>query len=156
MAQDAEAGRRWQERQCSSLAKDSEHDDTVSHYRPGKDRAMKKLLVMLLLGAAFWQFYLSKPGSPVISNIANDGSVMGNPVVTQPGSAFSLDSLRPSSSISQPAAQVAGNPYRCDGRTHCSQMTSCAEAIFFLRNCPGTRMDGDNDGVPCEGQWCGR
>lgn len=117
---------------------------------------MKKLLVILLLGAAFWQFDLSKPGSPVISNIANDGSVMGNPVVTQPGSAFSLDSLRPSSSLSQPAAQVAGNPYRCDGRTHCSQMTSCAEAIFFLRNCPGTRMDGDNDGVPCEGQWCGR
>ncbi len=45
-------------------------------------------------------------------------------------------------------------PYRCDGRTHCSQMTSCEEAKFFLRNCPGTKMDGDNDGVPCEKQWC--
>ncbi|MGX9080078.1 hypothetical protein ACWTQY_29880, partial [Klebsiella pneumoniae] len=46
----------------------------------------------LLLGAAFWQFYLSKPGSPIISNIASDGSVMDNPVVTQPGSSsFSLD-----------------------------------------------------------------
>lgn len=43
---------------------------------------------------------------------------------------------------------------RCDGRTHCSQMTSCAEAKFFLSSCPGTQMDGDNDGVPCEGQWC--
>jgi cold shock CspA family protein len=44
--------------------------------------------------------------------------------------------------------------YRCDGRTHCSQMTSCAEATWFLRNCPGTKMDGNNDGVPCEQQWC--
>lgn len=43
---------------------------------------------------------------------------------------------------------------RCDGRKYCSQMTSCAEATFFLRNCPGTQMDGDHDGVPCERQWC--
>ena len=43
---------------------------------------------------------------------------------------------------------------RCDGRTHCSQMTSCTEAKFFINNCPGTRMDGNNDGVPCEQQWC--
>jgi len=44
--------------------------------------------------------------------------------------------------------------YRCDGRTHCAQMTSCAEATFFLNHCPGTQMDGNNDGVPCERQWC--
>lgn len=44
--------------------------------------------------------------------------------------------------------------FRCDGRTHCSQMTSCQEATYFLRNCPGTKMDGDNDGIPCEKQWC--
>ena len=44
--------------------------------------------------------------------------------------------------------------YECDGRTHCSQMTSCEEATFFLQNCPGTKMDGNNDGVPCEKQWC--
>ncbi|AVO54358.1 excalibur calcium-binding domain-containing protein [Ectopseudomonas mendocina] len=118
---------------------------------------MKKLIIILLLGAAFWQFYLSKPGSPVISNIASDGSVMESPVVTQSSSSsFSLDSLRSPPSINQPAAQVGSSQYRCDGRTHCSQMTSCAEATYFLRNCPGTKMDGDNDGVPCEGQWCGR
>lgn len=118
---------------------------------------MKKLIIILLLGAAFWQFYLSKPGSPVISNIASDGSVMESPVVTQSSSSsFSQGSLRSAPSINQPATQVASSQYRCDGRTHCSQMTSCAEATYFLRNCPGTKMDGDNDGVPCEGQWCGR
>jgi hypothetical protein len=44
--------------------------------------------------------------------------------------------------------------YKCDGRIYCSQMTSCAEAKFFLANCPGVKMDGDNDGIPCEKQWC--
>lgn len=44
--------------------------------------------------------------------------------------------------------------FRCDGRQHCSQMTSCDEATFFIKNCPDTKMDGDHDGVPCEEQWC--
>ena len=44
--------------------------------------------------------------------------------------------------------------YRCDGRTHCSQMHSCEEATWFLNHCPGTKMDGDGDGIPCERQWC--
>ena len=55
--------------------------------------------------------------------------------------------------------QVGSKPvrqpkYQCDGRTHCSQMTSCEEATFFLQNCPNTKMDGDNDGIPCERQHC--
>ncbi|MEJ5029051.1 excalibur calcium-binding domain-containing protein [Comamonas sp. MYb69] len=33
-------------------------------------------------------------------------------------------------------------------------MTSCKEAKFFLKNCPDTKMDGDNDGIPCERQLC--
>ena len=52
------------------------------------------------------------------------------------------------------SAGFSGGQYRCDGRTHCSQMTSCEEARFFLKNCPGVKMDGNNDGVPCERQWC--
>lgn len=45
-------------------------------------------------------------------------------------------------------------PAKCDGRTRCSQMTSCDEAKFFVQNCPGVAMDGDRDGIPCESQWC--
>ena len=56
--------------------------------------------------------------------------------------------------IRAPAAAVP--QYKCDGRTHCSQMTSCEEATYFLHNCPGVKMDGNNDGVPCEQQWCKR
>ncbi len=66
----------------------------------------------------------------------------------------------PAGSIaSQPAPTAAvsasANPqFKCDGRTHCSQMRSCAEATFFLQHCPNTQMDGNNDGEPCEQQWC--
>ena len=49
----------------------------------------------------------------------------------------------------------ATSRYHCDGRVYCSQMTSCEEATWFLRNCPGVKMDGEGDGVPCEKQWCG-
>lgn len=63
---------------------------------------------------------------------------------------------QPLTSTAEPAAIPAATAqsFRCDGRTHCSQMTSCTEARFFLKNCPGTRMDGNNDGTPCEQQWC--
>ena len=51
-------------------------------------------------------------------------------------------------------SRAVDSRFSCDGRTHCSQMTSCAEARFFLENCPDTNMDGNNDGEPCEQQWC--
>jgi predicted negative regulator of RcsB-dependent stress response len=60
------------------------------------------------------------------------------------------------SALPAPAALSPVSQYKCDGRTHCSQMTSCEEATYFLRNCPGVKMDGNNDGVPCEQQWCNR
>jgi hypothetical protein len=44
--------------------------------------------------------------------------------------------------------------FTCQGKKYCSQMTSCAEAKFYLQNCPGVKIDGDNDGVPCERQLC--
>jgi hypothetical protein len=45
-------------------------------------------------------------------------------------------------------------PFTGTLRTWCSQMTSCAEATWFINHCPGTKMDGNHDGVPCEQQWC--
>ena len=46
--------------------------------------------------------------------------------------------------------------FSCDRRKYCSQMSSCAEAKYFLANCPGVKMDGDRNGIPCEKQWCAR
>jgi len=53
-----------------------------------------------------------------------------------------------------PDSASGDEQFTCDGRTYCSQMCSCAEATHFIRYCPGTKMDGDHDGAPCERQWC--
>lgn len=73
--------------------------------------------------------------------------------------AVAVDTLhgRNTESIFSPVNVPAATPSpgdRCDGREHCSQMHSCAEATWFIRNCPNTRMDGDHDGIPCEQGLC--
>ena len=65
-----------------------------------------------------------------------------NPVITTPDI--------PEIPVTTPTAK-----YTCSGKTRCSQMTSCEEANFYLRNCPNTAIDGDNDGIPCEDEFCG-
>lgn len=39
---------------------------------------------------------------------------------------------------------------QCGVKRYCRQMASCEEAVFHLRNCGVSSMDGDGDGVPCE------
>ncbi|KWR76547.1 hypothetical protein RM96_32720 [Cupriavidus sp. IDO] len=61
---------------------------------------------------------------------------------------------------SEPAISAPSFPrpspvvFRCEGKTMCHQMRSCEEATFYLQNCPGTKMDGDGDGIPCERSLC--
>lgn len=110
---------------------------------------MKKLLLLLAIGYGVWNYYLKPSDSPVITNIGSDGSVLSQPVVIQP-----IIAPKPASAPTTAAPTSVASRYRCDGRKHCSQMTSCEEATYFLRNCPGTQMDGEGDGVPCERQWC--
>ena len=40
--------------------------------------------------------------------------------------------------------------FTCGSKTYCRDMISCEEAVFFLRSCGLSRLDGDNDGIPCE------
>jgi Excalibur calcium-binding domain len=42
----------------------------------------------------------------------------------------------------------------CGTKTYCREMESCTEARYFLKQCGLTRLDGDNDGAPCE-NLCG-
>jgi endonuclease YncB( thermonuclease family) len=59
--------------------------------------------------------------------------------------------------------QVAGTPaapqatrlsvastVSCGAKRYCREMTTCAEARFYLSQCGLSRLDGDRDGVPCE------
>ncbi|MDD2885693.1 MAG: excalibur calcium-binding domain-containing protein [Dechloromonas sp.] len=94
---------------------------------------MKKLIALLIVGAIGWQAY----GKYLRQNVEQ----LAEPPVQQ------------RVAVNQPPVAIAPG-YRCDGRTHCSQMTSCQEATWFLKNCPDTKMDGNNDGIPCEKQWC--
>lgn len=55
-------------------------------------------------------------------------------------------------------AEIAEPPklaeaFQCQGKVYCSEMNSYEEALFYVRNCPGTKMDGDHDGEPCESQF---
>jgi hypothetical protein len=95
---------------------------------------VRNLVLCTVLAFLAWQGYQHfRPGGA-------SATAAGMPAVVRGGAAAS------------PIGE-AGR-FSCDGRTHCSQMTSCEEATFFLRHCPGTKMDGDGDGIPCEQQWC--
>ena len=43
-------------------------------------------------------------------------------------------------------AQIAG----CGSKHYCSQMVSCEEAKYYLRQCKVKTLDKNGDGVPCE------
>lgn len=105
---------------------------------------MKRLVLFLLLGLVAWQGY---------------SRYQHNRAVQAANSAAEAEAVLPFVPILAPSAKAQAAPdvsFKCDGRTRCSQMSSCAEATYFLRNCPGVKMDGNNDGVPCEQQWCTR
>ncbi len=38
----------------------------------------------------------------------------------------------------------------CGAKRYCSQMDSCAEAMYYLQHCGVASLDANHDGVPCE------
>jgi len=72
--------------------------------------------------------------------------------IAKKGDSFDSLSNIDKGSQSTPSTNNISN-YQCDGRQHCSQMSSYEEAVYFIENCPNTKMDGDHDGVPCERQF---
>ncbi|WP_180034531.1 MULTISPECIES: excalibur calcium-binding domain-containing protein [unclassified Acinetobacter] len=70
---------------------------------------------------------------------------------TQAQSVVQYTAQTPASSDTPRAAEKV--QFSCDGQQHCSQMKSYEEAVYFLQHCPGTKMDGNNDGIPCERQF---
>jgi hypothetical protein len=106
---------------------------------------MKKVvavIVVCLVASAVLTRHRGPPSAPT----ATTGS--GLPARHAPVSGVPSEST--SSALVPPHTE-----YACDGRVYCSQMTSCDEAKYFLAHCPGVKMDGDGDGIPCERQFCG-
>jgi hypothetical protein len=102
---------------------------------------MRKLITLVIVALLAWrgyEFYLQRGAKSEVPVAAQESP--------KHESAVSLVKI---------PADALSVSYKCDGRVYCSKMTSCEEAKFFLQHCPGVKMDGDGDGVPCEQQWCG-
>lgn len=48
------------------------------------------------------------------------------------------------------ATQATRATGTCGSKKYCSQMSSCAEAQFYLNECGLSKLDKDGDGTPCE------
>lgn len=100
---------------------------------------MRKLLPFVVIGILVASIYRHASREPVRDDYA---------AVNAPAAAPDPAALQVERSANEPPK------FRCDGRERCPQMNSCEEARYFLANCPGVKMDGDRDGIPCEDQWC--
>lgn len=121
----------------ANRAEQAQHPTRRSAQRATSNSAGFGLAVLLLVAGVGWYAYGQYTDRAEASRaVVPQGLVGASPAAT-----------RPQTQQQQPA-------FHCDGRQHCSQMTSCSEAKLFLKNCPGMEMDGDGDGVPCEQQWC--
>ena len=120
------------------------------------------LIVLALVGFRIYQSYSSTAVSTTSERVASRADV----TLTSDNSAYS-DGFTDSDNISPTYVDLGSDKlpvslstvqdmtsFNCDGRQHCAQMTSCAEATYFNNYCPDTKMDGNYDGVPCEQQWC--
>ena len=100
---------------------------------------MKKLFIIILIGVAAWQFYFKN------NAVIEETKVQAVPEFSN---SSAIQTLNATKKVAKPNIR-----YKCDGRQHCSQMSTYEEAEFFLSNCPNTKMDGDRDGIPCEKQF---
>lgn len=111
----------------------------AANRRPGKKPRLPERIIMVVIVVALVFFGYSKYTHVIKPQPADT-----------PHSA-----ITPPLSVGVSSGNTVASPaFHCDDRTHCSQMTSCAEATYFLGNCPDVQMDGDEDGIPCERQWC--
>jgi len=95
-----------------------------SHRKPIKSKSRFKLLPAIIIGIVV--FIYSKVPEEI-------------PIITH-----AIQKIKPIREVEK---------FQCQGKVWCTEMRSYEEAVFYLRNCPGTKMDGDGDGIPCERQF---
>jgi hypothetical protein len=105
---------------------------------------MSRLLVIAVLGALGWWGYKAYHRAHLASRDHVVIEINGDDPGAPPRIEYPDETPR----------RAEPSRYHCDGRTRCGQFSSCDEATWFIENCPGMKMDGDNDGVPCEDHLC--
>ena len=101
------------------------HNKRLPPKKPTRDFKLLYIIVIVMILLMTWQKFKLPE-----KNVLNDD--LATPLTSRPMETF-----------------------QCSGKTKCGEMTSCEEATFYLKHCPGTIADGDGDGIPCEDQWCG-
>ena len=107
--------------------------------RSVSSRIVLAVVACAVMAAAYWNFERRQHNARALQVQGAADAFLQTPAA--------VPSATPVQAQSAPALS-------CDGRQYCSQMTSCGEARYFLKNCPGVKMDGNHDGVPCQEQWC--
>jgi cold shock CspA family protein len=116
------------------------------NYRhPKSNMGVNIISLLILLGLVFYGLKQYR----TLSDTANSVAPTQHQVTPRLNASQEVNSTKSQQLNTQPSFQCEA------GKTHCSQMRTCAEATFYIKHCPGTQMDGDNDGVPCEQQHCG-
>lgn len=89
------------------------------------------------------------PVAPITESTApKKASASPKQTNTQTKSSKSSASTAPKTSATK--AKPTPTAFRCGTKSTCSQMNSCQEAIFFLKQCGVRKLDRNKDGVPCE------
>jgi len=50
----------------------------------------------------------------------------------------------------EPEEDNDSQQFTCGSKYYCKDMSSCAEARFYLTQCGLSRLDRDDDSIPCE------
>lgn len=77
------------------------------------------------------------------------------PVEQDPATSLSLSEMLQALGVTEQGREpniLLAQSYSCSPRKTCSKtIRSCEEARWLFNNCSwGYRLDGDNDGIPCE------
>ncbi|OCX93157.1 MAG: hypothetical protein BFD77_13500 [Pseudomonas sp. CO183] len=98
---------------------------------------MRKLIILAILAYVGYGYFTGTLNLPFLGNNQQ------NPVISN-----DRGNGQPTTSSMRAAGGPAQQFHRGGGQ-HCSHMRSYEEAVFFLRNCPPTKMDGGRgDGLP--------
>jgi len=54
------------------------------------------------------------------------------------------------SSAPKQSTPSTANSSACGTKRYCKEMSSCAEAMMYLKQCGLSKLDRDGDGIPCE------
>ncbi len=106
---------------------------------------MKKLILVAVILIFAWSYY-KKESVHLKPIVVNQPDPIGQSTHSDRRAVLKNETQQ----TDQQAVSRSEAEFKCDGREYCGQMNSRAEAEFFVKNCPNTKMDGDRDGIPCE------